>query len=73
MRYLLVEAATSMLLVSKKWCSLKAWAVKVARRSGTSKAIVALARRIAIVMYQIWITKEPFRYGASEKTCATAG
>jgi transposase len=73
MRYLLVEAATSMLLVSKKWCSLKAWAMKVARRSGTSKAIVALARRIAIVMHQIWITKEPFRYGASEKTCATAG
>lgn len=73
MRYLLVEAATSMLLVSKKWCSLKAWAVKIARRSGTSKAIVALARRIAIVMHQIWITKEPFRYGASEKICATAG
>lgn len=47
MRYLLVEAATPMLLVSKKWCSLKAWVVKLARRSGTSKAIVALARCIA--------------------------
>jgi hypothetical protein len=47
--------------------------VKVARRSGTSKAIVALARRIAIVMHQIWITGEPFRYGANEKTCAAGG
>ena len=73
MRYLLVEAATSMLLVSKKWCSLKAWAVKVAKRSGTSKAIVALARRIAIVIHQIWITKEPFRYGKNEQSCMAAG
>lgn len=72
MRFLLVEAATSMLLVSKKWCSLKAWAVKIARRSGTGKAIVALARRIAIVMHQMWLTGEPFQYGGGEQNGAAA-
>lgn len=67
MRYLLVEAATSMMLVSKKWCSLKAWAMKVAKRSGTAKAIIALARRIAIVMHQMWVTGECFRFGSSDQ------
>ena len=72
MRYLLVEAATSMMLVSKKWCSLKAWAMKVAKRSGTAKAIVALARRIAIVMHQMWVTGECFRFGNDDQSGAMA-
>lgn len=63
LRYLLVEAATSMLLISKKWCSLKAWAMQVAKRSGKSKAIVALARRIAIAMHAMWRTGEDFQFG----------
>ena len=61
MRSLLVEAATSMLLVSKKWCSLKAWGVKLAKRTGTAKAIVAVARRLAISMHRMWITGEEFQ------------
>ena len=67
LHYLLVEAATSMMLVTKKWCSLKAWAMKVAKRSGTAKAIVALARRIAIVMHQMWVTGECFRFGKDDQ------
>ncbi|WP_136661443.1 transposase [Nitratireductor sp. XY-223] len=70
MRYLLVEAATSTMLVSKKWRSLKAWAMKVAKRSGTTKATVALARRIAIVMHQIWITGKCFRFGNDDQSGA---
>lgn len=64
MRYLLCEAATSMLLISRKWCSLKAWGIKIAKRSGMPKAIVAVARRIAIAMHRMWMTGESFRFGS---------
>jgi hypothetical protein len=45
----LYEAAQSMLR-SKKWSWLKAWAMQIARRRGMKKAIVALARRLAVIM-----------------------
>ena len=53
MRVMLYEAAQSMLR-SKKWSWLKAWAMQVARRCGMKKAIVALARRLAVIMHRIW-------------------
>ena len=54
MRVMLYEAAQSM-LHSKKWSWLKAWAMQIARRRGVKKAIVALARRLAVIMHRIWI------------------
>ena len=55
MRAMLYEAAQSMLR-SKKWSWLKAWAMQIARRRGMKKAIVALARRLAVIMHRIWVT-----------------
>ena len=51
MRAMLYEAAQSMPLHSKKWSWLKAWAMQIARRRGMKKAIVALARRLAVIMH----------------------
>jgi transposase len=50
-RMMLYEAAQSMLLRSAKWSWLKAWAMKIARHRGIKKAIVALARRLAVIMH----------------------
>ena len=50
MRVMLYEAAQSMLR-SKKWSWLKAWAMKIAKRRGIEKAIVALARRLAVILW----------------------
>jgi transposase len=49
MRVMLYEAARRMLSL-KKWSWLKAWAMQIARRRGMKKAIVALARRLAVIM-----------------------
>jgi hypothetical protein len=46
----LYEAAQSMLVRSAKWSWLKAWAMKIARHRGMNKAIVALARQLAVIM-----------------------
>src|SRR5678816_1424602 len=43
------------MLRSKKWTWLKAWAMQIARRRGMKKAIVALARRLAVIMHRIWV------------------
>ncbi len=55
MRVMLYEAAQSM-LYSKKWSWLKAWAMQIARRRGIKKAIVALARRLAVILHRICIS-----------------
>jgi transposase len=62
MRVMLYEAAQSMLVRSTKWSWLKAWAMKIARRRGMKKAIVALARRLAVIMHRIWVDGTEFRW-----------
>jgi transposase len=62
MRMMLYEAAQSMLTRTTKWSWLKAWAMKIARHRGMKKAIVALARRLAVIMHRIWVDGTEFRW-----------
>jgi transposase len=62
MRTTLYEAAQVMLLRSARWSWLKAWAMKIARHRGVKKAIVALSRRLAIIMHRIWTDGTEFRW-----------
>src|SRR5450432_2196741 len=62
MRVMLYEAAQSMLVHSAKWSWLKAWAMKIAKNRGMKKAIVALARRLAVIMHRMWIEGTEFRW-----------
>ena len=69
MRVMLYEAAQSMLR-SKKWSWLKAWAMQIARRRGMKKAIVALARRLAVIMHRIWVDGTEFRWTQEQAAAA---
>jgi transposase len=62
MRAMLYEAAHIMLVRSVKGSWLKAWAMQIARRRGMKKAIVALARRLAVVLHRIWVDGTEFRW-----------
>jgi transposase len=62
MRMMLYEAAQIVLVRSAKWSWLKAWAMKIARHRGLKKAIVALARRLAVIMHRIWVDGTEFRW-----------
>jgi transposase len=62
MRMMLYEAAQIVLVRSAKWSWLKAWAMKIARHRGMKKAIVALARRLAVIMHRIWVDGTEFRW-----------
>ena len=71
MRALLYEAAQVMITRVQKWSWLKAWAVNLAKRRGLKKAIVALARRLAVIMHRIWVDGTVFRW-TKEAAPATA-
>jgi len=63
MRTLLYEAAQVMLTnVHVKWSWLEAWAMNIAKRRGGRKAIVALARRLGVIMHRIWSDGTVFRW-----------
>jgi transposase len=62
MRTLLYEAAQVMLTRVQKWSWLKAWAMAIAKRRGQQRAIVALARRLAVIMHRMWSDGTEFRW-----------
>lgn len=63
MRSALYEAAQVLLTRVKRWSALKAWAAHVSRRRGHKKAIVALARRIGVVLHRMWVDGTEFDWG----------
>ena len=65
-RTVLYEAAHVMLTKPVKGCSqLKSWAMRIARRAGMSKAKVALARRLAVIMHRMLADATPFNAAAA--------
>ena len=64
-RTALYEAAHIMLTKPLKGCTqLKSWAMRIARRAGMSKAKVALARRLAVIMHRMLADRTPFNPAA---------
>lgn len=71
-RYLLVEAASAMLTRCKMWSKLKAWGMKLQKKKGTRKATVAMARKLAVIMHRMLITKKPFERSSEKKVVVAA-
>jgi transposase len=46
--------------------------MQIARRRGMKKAIVALARRLAVIMHRIWVDGTEFRWTREQATAAAA-
>ena len=62
MRAMLYEAAQILLMRPAKWSWLKAWAMKIARHRGMKKRVIALARRLAVIMHRMWVDGTDFRW-----------
>ena len=70
MRSPLYEAAQVLLTRVSKWSWLKAWAMSLGKRRGVRRAIVALARRLAVIMHRMWCDGTVFCW--PKKTVAAA-
>ena len=64
-RTALFTAAHVMLTRSCQWTSIRAWGLKIAKRSSLKKAKIAVARKLAVVMHRMWCDDVPFRWGAA--------
>ena len=65
LRRALCQAATVMMHRGRTtW--LRTWAAQVARRRGSKRAMVALARRIGVILHRMWVEDTDFRaYGST--------
>lgn len=70
-RTALYEAAHVMLTKPLKGCTeLKSWAMRIAKRAGMSKAKVALARRLAVILHRMLADGTPFNPEAAAPRAA---
>jgi transposase len=65
-RAYLFEAATTLLTRTGNWSALKAWGLRLAKRSGMKKATVAVTRKLAVIMHRMWTEGSVFRWSAAE-------
>ncbi len=63
LRAYLFEAASVLLHRTKRWCALKAWGLRLAKRNGMKKAQVAVARKLAVILHCIWVDGTSFEWG----------
>ena len=63
----LYEAAAYILRPSSKPNPLKRWGLKVAKRSCTKSARVAVARKLSIIMHRMWLDETEFDWGEANK------
>ncbi len=60
-RYLLIEAGWRMMRSrSEETAALRAWALQIAARRGKRIAVVALARRLAGILFAMWRDNSPY-------------
>jgi transposase len=67
-RCALYMAALSLVVRSDQWCSLKVWGIKLLKAKGHRRATVAVARKLAVILHQMWLNGTDFRHGSTEAT-----
>ena len=70
LRTMLYEAAQILLTQSRHWSWLKAWGMRVAQRRGMRRAIVAVARRLAVILHRMWTDGTDFRWASEPAAVA---
>ena len=60
----LVNAATVMMSATRTFSSLKDWDVRLSKKIGFHKARIAVARKLAIIMFGLWRDGTHFQFKA---------
>jgi len=54
------SAANAMMMRSIAGSELKKWGLKLMRRKGRRRAVVAVARKLAVIMHWMWVDSTEF-------------
>jgi len=65
-RRTLYTAANAMMTRSAKWSALKAWGMQLAKTRGHRRAVVAVARKLAVILHRMWLDDTQFRWGTEK-------
>ena len=63
LRRLLVQCAQTVLRSNSRDSALKQWGLGLAERGGRAakkKAVLAVARKLAVLLHRLWVTEEPY-------------
>jgi len=72
LRSYLYEAANVLLTRVQRWSTLRAWGMRIAKRSGIRKAKVAVARKLAVILHRMWTDGTDFNWTSKEAAEQTA-
>lgn len=73
LRTALYEAAHALLTRSRKWSTLRAWGMQVAKRRDLGRAPVAVARKLAVILHAMWRDGAPFRWDREVSAATGSG
>ncbi len=62
-RCALYTAANVLLTRSNRWSPLKAWGMKLAKHRGHRRAVIAVARKLAVILHRMWLDETSFHWG----------
>ncbi len=65
-RSALYLAAHALVTRSEKWSSLKIWGIRLIKTKGRKRAVIAVARKLAVILHRMWLDGTDFRYGSTE-------
>lgn len=65
-RATLYAAANAMMMRSVASSEIKSWGLRLMRRKGRRRALVAVARKLAVIMHRMWADNTEFRHGKME-------
>lgn len=72
-REALCEAAASLMLRVRKWSALRAWGLRIAKRSSMLCAITAVARKLASILHRMWVSETDFTLVLAPKSRSACG
>ncbi|WP_299085704.1 IS110 family transposase [uncultured Ruegeria sp.] len=61
-RSTLYAAANTMMMRSVAGSEIKSWGLRLMRRKGRRRAVVAVARKLAVIMHRMWADNTEFRH-----------
>jgi transposase len=67
-RSALYVAANAMMTRSSKWSPLKAWGMQLAKKRGHRRAVIAVARKLAVILHKMWIDETQFQWSTEGLT-----
>jgi transposase len=71
-RTVLYEAANVLLARITRFSKLKRWGMDVAKRRGSKRAKVALARKIGVILHRMWVDGTTYRWAEAQPIAGQA-